>query len=66
MRAAAIAIALSLAGCATVWSTGSFVRRPCLHEGLRLHSDALNDGAVTFRVSTDWPICRQVYPERTK
>jgi hypothetical protein len=50
---------LTLAGCATLASTGSIYRgrdsRGCdVHVGVRPASDALNEWAVTVQVSRDW------------
>jgi len=57
-----MALAL-VASCATWASTGSIDRSPCLHVGLRPASDDVGDWAVTVQVSTDAPVCREVYPD---
>jgi hypothetical protein len=52
---------LLLLSCATWWQTGSVVRSQCLHIGVRPASDGWGAVAATVQVSTDAPVCREVY-----
>jgi hypothetical protein len=45
-----------LASCATWASTGRVVDGPCLHVGVRVHGDAVNEWATTLQVTTDYPL----------
>ena len=49
------ACALLLAACTTWWSTGSIVREPCLHVGVRAHADAVDEWVATAQASFDVP-----------
>lgn len=65
--AATVAILLPCtAACATWTSTRSLYRSPCVHVGVRPASTcgpAGCDGVgATVQVSTDAPVCREVYP----
>jgi hypothetical protein len=57
------ALILAAAGCATWWTTGSLARGRCTHVGVRPASDGWGDVAATLQLSSDVPVCRQVYPE---
>jgi hypothetical protein len=56
------ALILLVAGCDAWARTGSVYRTPCTHLGVRPASDGPGDYAATVQLSTDAPICRQVYP----
>jgi len=58
------AIMVAASACATWAATGSVYRDRCTHAGIRPASDARDDLAVTVQVSTDAPVCRQVYGDR--
>ena len=60
------ALTLLAASCATWASTGSVWRERCTHVGVRPASDGLGDYAVTLQVSTDAPVCREVYTPRPR
>jgi hypothetical protein len=49
-----------MAGCSTFIETGSIVRTPCTHVGVRptnltMLDDESDAYGVSFRVRTDWP-----------
>jgi hypothetical protein len=46
---------LVFASCSTLVTTGSIVREPCLHVGVRPASDGIGDYAATIQVSFDAP-----------
>ena len=51
-----LAIAATLLTACSTWArSGSLVRDPCLHVGVRPGSDAVGDYALTVQVTTDWP-----------
>ena len=57
---------LALCACATWTATGSLVRTPCWHIGLRGSTSgdqgSVDGVALEARVSTDAPWCAAVYP----
>jgi hypothetical protein len=59
MRWRAAVLAFLFISCATWTQTGRLVNDPCVHLGTRPASDGIGDYALTFQLSTDWPIpCR--------
>jgi hypothetical protein len=53
-------VLLAMAGCSTFIETGSIVRTPCTHVGVRptnltMLDDESDAYGVSFRVRTDWP-----------
>jgi hypothetical protein len=58
------AVLAPLFACATWTQTGSVYRGRCVHVGVR---PSVSDGssyALTVQVSTDAPVCGEVYPRR--
>ncbi len=60
LPAGALALLL-LAGCAGWANSGRLVDGRCWHVGARPASDGAGDYALTVQVSTDAPVCREVY-----
>ena len=56
------AVILAVGACTTWATTGSVYRSPCTHVGVRPASDGLGDYAATVQISSDAPVCREVYP----
>jgi hypothetical protein len=53
-------ITIPLLACATLTQTGSMYRGRCLHIGARP-----GDGfALSIQVTTDAPLCKEIYPSR--
>ena len=61
-----VALAM-VSGCATWWERHRIVDHPCWHAGVRAAPESLQaiesrDWGVTLQVTTDAPVCREVYP----
>ena len=55
-------VACIVLGASCAWATtGSMYRGKCSHASARPASDGVGDYAATVQVSTDAPVCKEVY-----